>query len=422
VPESEGSVIASLVWEHTRLAVRGLSFKPRKEQELPANLLARLDVFETLSIETQAYDPLGSALFGARALRMSLDAGEPKRVVRGLCSAAVMAAVSGSANAARRSEELLTRAAELGKELGTEHEHALVFSARAVCAFMLGRPKDVLAPSYEAERLFRADSGSDYYRRFAAVSARIGSLYLLGDHRRFLKEFQAALQEARATENTGAELHLLLNHTVADSVEGHPERSKARLEHQRTQLPKARFGLLHALHLAAVMRATIDTFDFAWGDTYCDEVWPLYERSPIRRTAFMTVTMDLLRSRMLLNRHVALGGSADAAPLVRDNLRRLAKLSHGTSNAIVTQMRARLALIRGEPAKALVLLQQNAASFDPEVRREDAAREQHAMGTLLGGAEGRALRDAAERSLAECGFSDPLRDMPMTFPELYRPG
>jgi tetratricopeptide (TPR) repeat protein len=419
VPDSEGSVMASLVWEHTRLAMRGLSFKPRKEQELPANLLARLDLFETLSIETQAYDPLGSALFGARGLRMSLDAGEPKRIVRALCSAAIMAAVSGSANAARRSEELLTRAAALQAEHGTEREHALVYSARAVCAFMLGRPQDVLAPSYEAERLFRADSGSDYYRRFGAVSSRIGALYLLGDHRRFLSEFQAALQEARATENTGAELNLLLNHTVAESVEGHPERSKPRLEHQRTQLPKARFGLLHALHLAAVLRATIDTFDFAWGDTYCDEVWPLYERSPVRRTAFLTVTMDFLRMRMLLNRHVALGGSADPAALVRDHLRRLTKLSHGTSDAIVAQMRARLALFRGEPAKAIVLLQQNAASFDPAIRREDAAREQHAMGTLLGGAEGSSLREAAERSLRECGFPDPLRDMPMSFPELY---
>jgi tetratricopeptide (TPR) repeat protein len=419
VPASEGSLMTALAWEHTRLRLRGLSFTPRSEEELPASLLARLDVFDSMGIETQSYDPLRAALFGARGLRMVLDAGEPKRIVRSLTSAALMAAVTGSANAARRSEELLARANGVATEHGNEREHAVVCSARAVCAFMLGRPKEVLEPSYEAERLFRSDSqGHDYYRRFVAVSSRIGALHILGENQRFMSELHTALQEARATENAGAELSLLLNQTLAEAVEGQIERAKPRLERQHEQLPRMRFGILHALHLAATMRVATATRDFAWGDRYCDETWSLYLRSLVRRSAFLAHVLHEYRVRLLLNRHVVQGGASSPEALVRDDLRALAKLPLRSSKVMAVHTHARLALLRRDTTRAAELLRQSAAAYDACDRPDEAMRERFALGVLLGGSEGEALRAQAERRLTESGYADPAGEMRVYYPEL----
>jgi predicted Ser/Thr protein kinase len=419
VPESERARMAALAWEHTRLRLRGTSFVVRSEQELPASLLARIDAMDSLSNETQSYDPLRSALFSARGLRLVLDAGEPKRVVRALSIAAVMSAVSGSANAGRRSQELLATADGIAREHAAERERAITCSARAVCAFMLGKPRDVLAPSYEAERLFRADShGHEYFRRFASVSARIGALYILGENKRFLTELHATWQEARATENTAAELNLVLNQTLAEELDGHIERAKPRLLRQREQLPPMRFGLLHSLHLAAVMRAATVTGDFAWADEYCAEAWPLYMRSLVRRTAISALTMHSFHIQLQLNRHVALGSAGNPDALVREDLRALAKLPFLSGQAVVAHTNARLALLRGEPARASALMRQSADAYDGCDRPDEATRERYALGIVVGGSEGEQVRAQAERTLVEKGFADPARDLRTYYPEL----
>jgi hypothetical protein len=426
VPQTDRALMAALTWEHARLKLRGIGYVPRDEHELPASLLARVDVFDSLRIETQSCDPLRAALFQVRGMRLALDAGEPKRVVRALCSAANMAAVSGSANAARRTEDLLTRATDLARQLGTEREYGGVCSARAVCAFMLGHPADVLAPSYEAERIYRADSQSqgtgDYYRRFMAVSARIGALRILGENRRFMSELLVTLHEARATENLSAELHCLLNQTTSEEIVGDIELGRPRLDRQRLQLPKARFGILHALHLTAVMWTACATRDFAWSEAYCSEMWPLYERSPVRRTAFLAFTAHSTRARLLLNRHVAIASSNEPESLVREDLRRIAKLPMRSRDASVARLNARICVLRGDRTRAIPLLRQSAEGYDACDMPDDATRDRYALGIVIGGAEGDSLREAASKRLADNAYVDPEREMRSYYPELVGPG
>jgi len=415
VPETERATLAAVVWEQARLKLRGTAFTPRSEQELPAHMLAQLDALDALSVETQSYDPIRAALFVSRGIRLALDAGEPVRVVRALSAAAVMSA-SGGPSGARRTEELLARAMELAQQVGSEQTLAGVYSSRAVCAFMLGRPKEVLEPSYEAERLFRADSRHDYYRRFAAVSARMGALHILGEHKRFRSELRAALTEARATENTGAQLQLTLNHTVAEELEGQPELSIARLDRQRAELPRSRFGTLHVLHLAAVLAAGGATREFEWAEAHCREAWPAYERSPIRRNAMLALLVHAMRGRMRLNRFVLEGGSGDPASLV--DTRAIEKLKLYSSKPIVMHTRARLAVLRGDKSLAIQLLTQSADLYTACDRACDALRERYALGVLIGGDRGEAMRADAEQQLRARGYDHPVRAMQVFFPEL----
>jgi hypothetical protein len=419
VPETERAMIAALLWENGRLKLRGTGFVPRKEQDLPANLLAQLDMLDALSIETQSYDPLRSALFSARGLRLALDAGEPTRVVRALSSAAVMATASASADRARRSEELLGRAEKLARSLGGERVLAGVYSARAVSAFLLGSMKDVIEPSYEAERLYRADShGLDYYRRFAAVSSRIGAFHILGEEKRFLSELRATLQEARDTDNAAAQLQMALNQTVAEEVEGQPELSIPRLDRQRGELPKLHFGTLHVLHLSAVMCAASSTREFEWADAYLRDVWPVYEQSMVRRNATLAFLVHTFRARLNLNRWAVLRGPYDPAALVREDERLISKFVLPSSKAQLLHVRARLAVLRGDKQQAVPLLRQGAEIFAAADRPCDAMRERYALGVLIGGTEGESIRSDAEKQLRASGYANPTRAVQAFYPEL----
>jgi hypothetical protein len=69
VPKTDRGLMAAIVWERCRGAMRGLRYTPRSEAEIPAALLARIDAYDALRHETVAIDPLRAALFFARELR-----------------------------------------------------------------------------------------------------------------------------------------------------------------------------------------------------------------------------------------------------------------------------------------------------------------------------------------------------------------
>jgi hypothetical protein len=421
VPETEGALMAAIVWERTRLKLRGMGYTARSEAELPASLLAHVDMYDSLHVETVSYDPLRAALFQARGLRLALEAGEPKRVLRALCSMATMISTSGSGQAAHQVDALLERAEDLARELGREGDRAIVVSSRAVCLFMLGRVREVLEPAYEAERIYRADwSGDargDYFLRFTVVAARIGALQGVGNHARFLSELHGTMEEARAADNRTALLQLMLNQTIAEEVEACPHKTRPRLDEQRTQLPKNRFGTLHMLHMISVMRAACATGDYAWAAAQLLEAWPSYQRSPAHRSALLAFLARSAHARFLLNQYVAEGGSGDPAKLVRDDIRVLERLHLPWCAGSSMRLQARVANLKGRPELAIELLLKSSAHFERVGASDETARDRYALGWLLGGDKGAILRADAESLLRTNGIVDPRADLRAFFPE-----
>jgi hypothetical protein len=418
IPESDPALLVAIVWERLRLQMRGLDYREQNEQAVSARVLEQIDSIDSLGLETQSYDPLRAALLQLRGMRLALDAGEPKRVSRALGSAAIVASVSGSADSHQRSEALLQRAEVLTRKLGDPREHAAMLASRAICAFMQGRTQDVLAPSYEAERIFRASSSADYYMRFAIVSARIGALYTLGDQWKFKAELSAALEEARATDNRTALLQLTMNETVADELDGHPEHSIERLEQQFQELPRGRFGILHMLHMGAVMRVASATGQYAWASKFSEPEWLRYRRSPLSRVPLLAFGMHTVRARLLLNRHVHERSAGDVADLIRGEVRVLRRLALPWATLFAVRMQARAALLAGERVVAIERLRENVASWNATSSRDEAARDQWALGRVLGGGEGADLMTSADATLRALGVSNPVLDAAYNFPEL----
>ncbi|HKU37954.1 MAG TPA: protein kinase, partial [Polyangiales bacterium] len=73
VPESDGALLAALVWERTRLKLRGFRFKQKNEADVAPEQLERIDLFDSAASEIQSFDPLRAALLQSRAMRWALE-------------------------------------------------------------------------------------------------------------------------------------------------------------------------------------------------------------------------------------------------------------------------------------------------------------------------------------------------------------
>jgi eukaryotic-like serine/threonine-protein kinase len=425
-PSSTAGLISAIAWERGRLALRSLDIDlaARKSAKLDPEQLYLGELCGTLSIELQPYDPLRAALFQARSLRMALDFGTPELNARALCVAATMAAVSGGTRGFTRARELLDRAAKIELTYRSPLVFGNIASARAVCAMLGADMPGTVEHSGEAERMFREASGSDegeYYHRFSVITSRVAALFELGQHEQAASELQHALNEARATQNVGALLLLSPALTRRDIMQAQPERAMPRLEAEHAQLPPQRFGLLHVYYVASVMRIGCSSGQHDWALSWMRDEFERLEHSVFKRGGPLATISPALHARLMLNRAVALGHSAEeAARAVERDLRQLAKLSATAAPGVIARTRARLAIIGGDRELGQQLVAQSRECLQKEGLLDEPARESVALGGLLGGEQGAQLEAAGLELLRAHGYVNPQQEMLAYYPELFR--
>ena len=423
VPKSDAGLVAAIAWERSRMALRGLHYTPRSEAEVPAALLARIDACIALRHESAPLVPARSALFLARGMRLALEAGEPMRVLLGLTGMSFVESMGGSARSERRTDQLLAQIDALAEKIGTPSARAAACVARALASWMLGRSQAVLAPSYEAERLYRTLAASrfdgNYYMRLAVTSARIGALQEMGNHRTFIAELEPALHEARSTENIAAQLNLALNETLRDELCSRSELSVERLDRQRSWLPAVGFGTYHMLHMIAVCYTAVASGRDEWGMRYLEQDWPRFERAPARRSANIAHYALAARARLLLDHHSKRGELSGVRSAIAAQVEQLARSPLARGVQVADLLRSRLAYTAGDKALAERLLRR-LSERGIAIAESEGAR--YALGTLTGGDEGAALCAASEAAMREHGLPDSIAYLRGAFPELYSTG
>jgi eukaryotic-like serine/threonine-protein kinase len=421
-PDSPSGLIAAIAWERTKLAVRGLRFTERDPTKVDDERLYTGVLCGTLSIETQIYDPLRAALFQARSMRMALDGGLPDLVARALCVAATMAASSGRKSGTAKAFEYLERAESLARSLQSTLVRGNICSARTVCSFLALRMEDVIQHSAEAERLYREMSTSDegeYYHRFIVLSARLAALNHLGYCQQAQTELNAALAEARATENIVAQMTLSSLRARFEIAADKPHAAVPRLEMEGALLPSGSYGLLHAWHLTTVMRVGCATGDHAWAFRQMGDGWDRFQASWLKHGATFKVLVPSLHARLILNDCVARGLSLDETEVrVADDLRAVSRSSWKTGRAMRQRIKGRLAYLAGDRDVAREAWRESSQLLEMDGMREEAARDRFAYALLLGGEEGERLQAECLEVLRRFGYVNPRSDIASYFPEL----
>jgi serine/threonine protein kinase/tetratricopeptide (TPR) repeat protein len=418
-PESELGLYAAIGWERTRLMLRGLSYTPRPRSEIPFLTFFTAEFCGLLSIETVSYHPLRSALFQARCLRLALNLGGDEDVARALCAAATMTSVEASERAQLRAEELLVRAEAIERQIDSSLVRTNIASARAICAYLAGRLADSVDLCAHAEQLLRmASADADYHHRFSLAAARIGALMDLSQTERAEAELEIYIREAHATENINAELHVCYIQTWADLQADRARAAMERLDRQRKQLPRVGFGMLHVLHMAAVMRTGCATGEYDWALDSTREHWQTFQGSVVKRSEIFCVYGYATHARLLLCQAARGGHQRDLTSELSTHRAALKKLKLSNARGELQRIDARIAIARGDRAAAQNFLVTSIGHFESAGARDHAERDRFALGVLQGGDKGKSLQQAALKRLKELGIVAPLRDLRGYYPEL----
>jgi serine/threonine protein kinase/tetratricopeptide (TPR) repeat protein len=424
VPTTVAGLYAQIGWERARLAVYSATAKPRDGNLMPPDALRHAELYGVLAIETQNHEPLRSVLFQTRAIRLAYQYAEPATIARALCLTSTLSCLSGTIAAAARAQVQLAEAEKLCQNLADQSLKVELLSARALCAMLAGRFADSIEHSYAAEEIYETRSAGgdqgDYYYLFAVRTVRIGALQNLGRHIAAAAELRESLALARATDNRAAILQMTLARTAMEQVIERCSSSRARLDRERAELPRATVGPLHVLHMAAVLRAACMNGEHDWALGVIEAFWETYLKSPVRYSAYFSYLLRASRSRLLLNRFVAGDKRGDPAQLVREDLRWLStKAPEPFQAPSRSRIAARLAFLRGDRAAAAENFRRSAEEHRSIGLLDEAAREQYALGYVLDDGDGALLQVAALSALRELGTLEPAQDLRGYYPEFF---
>ncbi|MET0389506.1 MAG: protein kinase [Polyangiales bacterium] len=422
IPDSELGMYAAIGWERTRIAVLKTTFTPREPTENDAGARRLAELYTTFSGETQFYAPLRSAVFQSRALRTSLQLGDAALVARALCLTAAVSCLAGTERASRSADRQLEQAESLLAKLENYDLRAELLCARTICSFLLGKMTTVLNTAEAADAHYQSGrvggERGDYYYLFVIQTARIGALQIFGHYRRAESFLREVLARALATANRTAMLQATLVRTQSELYRDYAHESRPRLDREREELPKHGIGILHMLHLTAVLRAAALTFDFDWAFAVMDQLWERCMQSPLRHGSLLRYFMHSSRARLLLNRYVVEGRKGDPGAIVEEDLRALRSLQHLPIQNLSRNFDARIAYLRGDTAGAIEAAQIMMRGFEQRQLLEEMAREKQALGCLIGGEEGAQLRAAGHAESLALGVANPFTLLRASNPEL----
>jgi hypothetical protein len=335
-----------------------------------------------------------------------------------------MAASSGSKSGTERAFEYLERAESVSSSLDSTLVRGNICSARAVVCFLALRMEEVLEHSAEAERLYREMSTSDegeYYHRFIVLSARLAALSHLGHCQQAQTELNAALVEARATENIVAQMTLSSLRVRFEIAADRSRDAMPRLVAEGELLPSGSYGLLHAWHLMTIMRVACATGDYDWAFQLMGDGWERFQASWLKHGATFKVLVPSLHARFVLNDCVARRLSVEETrERVANDLRDVSRSKWKTGRAMKLRIKGRLAYLAGKPEVARESFRESSALLETDGMHEEAARDRFAHGVLLGGEEGARVQASSLEILRRFGYVNPRNDIASYFPELSR--
>ncbi|MBL8623386.1 MAG: protein kinase [Myxococcales bacterium] len=313
LPQTSRAMVASLVWQRARLALRGARAAPRRRQPASPQELERVDALWALAGTLAMTDHLLGANLQARNLRAALDAGEPVRLARSLTMEAIYAATVGGRDR-RKSQRLIDRATALAATTDDPLARAMIPLAEGVRAEQAGEWAHARARCAAAMTAIAAAPGA-FFELANARRFWLKALVWLGELAEVEAAVPAFLDDARRRGD--AYMLTVLRGGPASFRwvwRGEPGRALADVRAVAATLPP-RYHVTHLTVMLAEVRALL-----ALGDG--GAAWARLERD----RAALAGTF-LLRTQNLLIDVTALRGNAALAAGRPDEARRcLARL------------------------------------------------------------------------------------------------
>jgi eukaryotic-like serine/threonine-protein kinase len=135
---SQRRSLLTTLWQRALRRVRGLGWTPRREEDIPRDLLRRIDAYHAVGVSLALVDPVRGSAFEARAVRLALEAGDPLRLGPVLVMEAGYNASVGSSGLAV-AERLMQEVGRIAELTGDRYIAATLRMMQGFSAYHAGR-------------------------------------------------------------------------------------------------------------------------------------------------------------------------------------------------------------------------------------------------------------------------------------------
>jgi hypothetical protein len=313
VPAGQAATIAMILAQQLRLRLRGLGFTRRTAAEVPAGDLERIDALWSLTTAFMYASPAISGLVQVHHLRAALEAGEPTRVARALCTE--LPRLSFGADGARGERRLAAvaeRARALCAEAALPELTAVLEASLGLAAHLRGRWRESADRAARAEQL-----GRDHLRQRWIMCVvqfhRVAASWYLGETAAIALHMPRYLAEAEELGDAHTlEMLRVTRGNVYWLVLGRPDEAR---EMATAVLPRGNSAGQFHVHdyLQLQAHVQIDLYEGAGRAALerVERIWPAFEHSMLRRYRQIRIEALYLRARSALAA-VAESGAAAA--------------------------------------------------------------------------------------------------------------
>ncbi len=410
LPTTRRGMLIGLLFERSRLAIRGTRFRPRDEMSIKPEALMRVDTCWSVSVGLGIVDTIRGAVFQTRNTYEALRAGELHRAARAMCMEAGYSAVRGS-HTRRKTVKLMKKAKELVERADTPYANGLYMLCSGIAAFLEGRWRSGAELSLAAEQvLLDGCTGVTW----ELDSARFFSFYC----QNYLGEMKAMASRYPFLVKDGQERGDLYALTMFRGLHSHfiylcADNPAEGLAVSRDGIHRWAQAGSHVHHMWELWAASdIAIYErrgwLAWVGV--QERWPSMVAALSLHVQFTNVSMLDLRGRSAL-------AAIDNEPASREDLLReaervvrLIEKEHTEwGDALAELLRAGIDLRREHKDSALRRLESAEQRFTSLEMNLHRAVAQRRLGELTGGDEGQQLIGASETWMRAEGIRNPER-------------
>jgi serine/threonine protein kinase len=415
-PTTPAAALARLGWARAKLRFLGLRFKERSAAEVPPQELARVDICFSAAVGLAMNDLVRAAAFSAEHLTLALAIGEPTRIARGLAFEMGLAPGAGE-EGLRWASRALPIAESLSNRNDDAYLRGMFFLSQGHVAYFRGQWRAAVDWLTRADGALRSSHATAV--EWAVQSANVlecQAAAIAGDLLTVEMRLPTVVKEARRRGDVHS-LSLfaypsILVHLARDRADA----ARAWLrETTRERSSDATFELrdFTTLHCALLVDRYEGKPQLAW--TRLSECWPAIVRSKI-------LVVNVARTTVLAERGTAAlamahGGDTSYLRIAKDCAKRLARERLHYPRALAGLLRARIAHVSGDGARALRELNEASLELETVGLTRQAICSRRVIGSMMGGTMGRALASEMDSTLRQQGVQNPAR-----FVELMVPG
>jgi hypothetical protein len=420
VPERPAALLASVVLRRAELALRGLRFKLRREDEVPQRRLVRLDASWALVSGLSLIDTVHASYFQNHHLLQALAVGEPRRLLRALTGEAAYCSMPGTKRSRRRAEAVLATLRRIAAQHpGEPIGEPMVAIGTSMTAWMYGDWRTSQREAAVAARAFRDRCTGVTWELGTARTFMMGTLTYMGDYVEYERHWPGFVEDARARGDVFAETKLVLidlSHAAAlakDDADG----ASAAVARALGMWHSEGFHLQHFWALHARVEIALYRGDPATAWTLLQDARQGLRRSLLLRVQQLRLWLRQTRARAAL-------ALAAHDPTARERLLAVARAEARAIGREGTPWGAGMASLfgglilerEGDAERAAARLDDAASRLDAAHMAVYAAAARRARGRLAGPDTGAAPMREAEALMRARGVHDPARFAAMLAP------